>query len=114
MTIKTLFLAAAAAAVIAGCAGNPTDEPDTVQVVQTPLGAAADESDDMQQATANAQTTHASELATDDRVCKKIYKTGTRLKTWVCATQEQWDATAEGAQRSTESMQKRVQTLDAP
>ena len=114
MNIKTLFLAAAAAAAVSGCAGNPTNEADTVQVVQTPFGAEAGESADTRQTTANTETTDASQLATDDRVCKKVRKTGTRLKTWVCATQEQWDATAKGAQRSTDKMQKRVQTLEAP
>ena len=41
--------------------------------------------------------------------CKRITKTGSRIKTRVCATNREWEESEQRAQESTEKMQKRPQ-----
>ena len=41
--------------------------------------------------------------------CKRISKTGSRIKTRVCATNREWEESEQRAQEATEKMQKRPQ-----
>jgi hypothetical protein len=45
----------------------------------------------------------------DELRCKRITKTGSRIKTRVCATNREWEESEKRAQESTEKMQKRPQ-----
>ena len=47
--------------------------------------------------------------ALDATRCKQIAKTGTRIKTKICATNRQWEESAQRARELTEYIQRRAQ-----
>ena len=96
MNIKTLAFAFILVFVTSGCAGTvemdgqtTVQEADTAQSTEVPQAAASDSDDP------------------DERRCKRISKTGTRFKTWVCATEEEWDSSGRRGRETTKDIQAR-------
>ena len=98
MNIRTTGYAIIVLSVTFGCAGTAnTDRQKTVQGV------------DIVQGTETIQGTDNDSYDPDEVTCKRITKTGTRFKSKVCATNREWKASEESAQRATEEIQRRPQ-----
>ena len=94
MNIKTMGFAFIVLSVTFGFAATAdTDAQETVQA----------------QSTETAQSTDNDSYDPDEITCKRIAKTGTRFKTKVCATNREWEQSAERAQDTTEKLQRRQQ-----
>lgn len=92
----------AAAILLCGCAAN--GGPDA--------SAAAGEAAAVEQ-TAVAQADSAENYDPNEEICKWEVKTGTRIKSKVCATRRQWEMSEEYAQETTEKMQRSPKYDDA-
>lgn len=92
MNIKAVGFAFIVISVTSSCAGTvDMDRQKTVQGVDTVQGTDNDSYDP------------------DEVTCKRIAKTGTRFNSKVCATNREWELSAENAKRATEEMQRRPQ-----
>ena len=98
MNIKTMGFAFIVVSVTFGCAGTvDTDSQKTVQGSDTVQG------------TETVQGIDNDTYDPDAVTCKRIQKTGTRTSSRVCATNREWEESAERAREVTEKMQRRPQ-----
>ncbi len=96
MNIKTMGFAFIVVSVTFGCAGTvDTDRQKTVQRIDTVQG------------TETEQGTNNDSYDPDEVTCKRIQKTGTRTSSRVCATNREWEESAERARDAVEKMQRR-------
>jgi len=99
MNIKTLTFAFIATFLISGCASTAK----TDGQMATEDATAANDAEIAQQTTAVQGT----EIDPDEVTCKRVAKVGTRVKTKVCATNREWQESAERAERATKDMQRK-------
>lgn len=110
MNIKTVGFAFIVVSVTFGCAGTvDTDGQKTVQIVDTVQGTETVQGTDTVQGPETVQGTNNDSYDPDEVTCKRIAKVGTRFKTKVCATNREWEETAEYAEQTTEEIQRRSQ-----
>ena len=103
MNIKTVGFAFIVVSVTSGCAGTvDTDRQKTVQSIDTVQGT------DTVPGTETVQAPNNDSYDPDEVTCKRIAKTGTRLKKRVCATNAAWKFSEEYAQRTFERLQREI------
>mgnify|MGYP001812513608 CR=1 FL=1 len=96
MNIKRVGFAFIVIAMTVGCASTlDTESQKTIQGTDTVQG------------TEPVQVAGTEAYDPDEITCKRIAKTGTRVKSKVCATNAEWKASEEYAQKATKEMQRR-------
>ena len=106
MKKKTLTFSFIAISMMSGCASTT----ETSEQIAAENADAAKNAEVMQEASA-AQT---AEIDLDEVTCRRISKVGTRVKTKVCATNREWQAVEERAQKTTEKMQREAAATHRP
>ena len=107
MTIKTMSLAlillSLAAVASAADDADDADDAEALEMDQADLTVKTESSE-------RAKYKDEAPDAPDARRCKNIARTGTRIKTKICATNRQWEEYAQRSAEATEQMQNRPQS----
>ena len=98
MTIKTMSLALILLSLAA--AASAADDAEALEMDQADLTVKTESSE-------RSKYKDEAPDAPDARRCKHIARTGTRIKTKICATNRQWDEYAKRSAETTEKMQSR-------
>ena len=101
MTIKTMSLALILLSLAAvASAADDADDAEALEMDQADLTVKTESSE-------RSKYKDEAPDAPDATRCKQIAKTGTRIKTKICATNRQWDEYAQRSAETTEKMQSR-------
>ncbi|MGI9235259.1 MAG: hypothetical protein ACR2RD_16625 [Woeseiaceae bacterium] len=110
MNIKRVVFAFMVVAVTFGCASTmDTESQKTAQDTDTVQGTDTVQDTDTVEGADTVQAADSEAYDPDEVTCKRIAKTGTRFKSKVCATNAEWKASEEYAQKATADMQQKPQ-----